>query len=138
MVSNNVLKTCFITGYYEARCKCLAPIGLQNGSFFTTSMSVQLSIMFVCTKSQAIKIRLIFKLNRSRLLQIRHQLSMLLHSSSIFWWSMKGAGPHILTVPSSEALAIMDGICGFQLTQFTVRVCPVSSAMGSSLRLCQM
>lgn len=57
---------------------------------------------------------------------------------SIFWWSIKGAGPHILTVPSSEALAIMDGICGFQLTQFTVRVCPVSSAIGSSLRLCQM
>lgn len=57
---------------------------------------------------------------------------------SIFWWSRKGAGPHILTVPSSEALAIMDGICGFQLTQLTVRVCPVSSAMGSSLRLCQM
>lgn len=27
--------------------------------FFMTSMSVQLSIMFVCTKSQAIKIRLI-------------------------------------------------------------------------------
>lgn len=57
---------------------------------------------------------------------------------SIFWWSMKGAGPHILTVPSSEALAIMDGTCGFQLTQLTVRVCPVSSAIGSSLRLCQM
>ncbi|KAI1240537.1 hypothetical protein IHE44_0008961 [Lamprotornis superbus] len=51
---------------------------------------------------------------------------------------MPGAGPHILTVPSSEALAIMAGICGFQLTQFTVRVCPVSSAMGSSLRLCQI
>lgn len=57
---------------------------------------------------------------------------------SISWLSRKGAGPHILTVPSSEALAIMAGICGFQLTQFTVRVCPVSSAMGSSLRLCQM
>lgn len=57
---------------------------------------------------------------------------------SISWLSTKGAGPHILTVPSSEALAIMAGTCGFQLTQFTVRVCPVSSAMGSSLRLCQM
>lgn len=33
--------------------------GFRNGSFFMTSMSVQLSIMFVCTKSQAIKIRLI-------------------------------------------------------------------------------
>lgn len=33
--------------------------GFKMVLFFATSMSVQLSIMFVCTKSQAIKIRLI-------------------------------------------------------------------------------
>lgn len=52
--------------------------------------------------------------------------------------SRKGAGPHTRTVPSSEAEAMSPGMAGFQLTQLTVRVCPVSSAMGSSPRRCQM
>lgn len=42
------------------------------------------------------------------------------------------------TVPSSEADAMRPGMAGFQLTQLTVRVWPVSSAIGSSPRLCQM
>lgn len=69
-----------------------------------------------------------------------HQLSMLQHSlsPSASWTSRKGAGPHIRTVPSSEALASSPGKTGFQLTQLTVRVWPVNSAMGSSLRRCQM
>ena len=50
--------------------------------------------------------------------------------------SMKGAGPQTRTVPSSEALARSPGTTGFQLTQFTVRVWPVSSAIGNSLRRC--
>ena len=33
---------------------------------------------------------------------------------------LPGAGPHILTVASSEALAIIEGLAGFQCTQFTV------------------
>ncbi|TNN61590.1 hypothetical protein EYF80_028202 [Liparis tanakae] len=48
--------------------------------------------------------------------------------------SRKGAGPQTRTVPSSEAEAMSPGMAGFQLTQFTVRVWPVSSAMGSSPR----
>lgn len=36
--------------------------------------------------------------------------------------SIKGAGPQMRTVPSSEAEAISPGIVGFQLTQLTVRV----------------
>lgn len=52
--------------------------------------------------------------------------------------SRKGAGPQTRTVPSSEAEAMSPGMVGFQLTQLTVRVWPVSSAMGSSPRLCQM
>lgn len=69
-----------------------------------------------------------------------HQLSILQHSlsPSESWTSRKGAGPQIRTVPSSEALANSPGRTGFQLTQLTVRVWPVSSAMGSSLRRCQM
>lgn len=47
-------------------------------------------------------------------------------------------GPQILTVQSSEAEASMEGYTGFQLTQFTVRVCPVRVTMGSSSRTCQM
>lgn len=66
------------------------------------------------------------------------QTNFLPLSPSASWASLKGAGPQILTVPSSEALAMSPGSTGFQLTQFTVRVWPVSSAMGSSLRLCQM
>lgn len=52
------------------------------------------------------------------------QLSILQHSlsPSESWTSGKGAGPQILTVPSSEALASSPGKMGFQLTQFTVRV----------------
>lgn len=42
------------------------------------------------------------------------------------------------TVPSSEAEAMRLGMAGFQLTQLTVRVWPVSSAIGSSPRRCQM
>jgi hypothetical protein len=49
-----------------------------------------------------------------------------------------GFGPQILTVPSSEHEASIDGNTGFQLTQFTVRVCPVSVAKGSSRLICQM
>jgi len=52
--------------------------------------------------------------------------------------SRKGAGPQTRTVPSSEAEAMSPGMAGFQLTQLTVRVWPVSSAMGSSPRRCQM
>lgn len=59
-------------------------------------------------------------------------------SPSASWTSRKGAGPQIRMVPSSEALASKPGTTGFQLTQLTVRVWPVSSAMGSSLRRCQM
>lgn len=49
-----------------------------------------------------------------------------------------GFGPQMRTVPSSEQEASIDGYTGFQLTQFTVRVCPVSEASGSSRRMCQM
>jgi hypothetical protein len=42
-------------------------------------------------------------------------------------------GPQIRTVASSEALASICGYFGFQDTQFTVRVCPTSVAIGSSL-----
>lgn len=52
--------------------------------------------------------------------------------------SRNGAGPQMRTVPSSEADAMRPGMAGFQLTQLTVRVWPVSSAIGSSPRLCQM
>lgn len=70
-----------------------------------------------------------------------HQLSMLLQfslSPSVSCESRKGAGPQTRTVPSSEAEAMRPGMAGFQLTQLTVRVWPVSSAMGSSPRRCQM
>lgn len=49
-----------------------------------------------------------------------------------------GFGPQILTVPSSEHDASIDGYTGFQLTQFTVRVWPVSETSGSSRLMCHM
>lgn len=47
-------------------------------------------------------------------------------------------GPHIRTVPSSLDEAIIVGSLGFQLTQFTVLVCPLSTATGFSRFECQM
>jgi len=47
-------------------------------------------------------------------------------------------GPHIRTVPSSLDDAIIVGSLGFQLTQFTVLVCPLSTATGFSRFECQM
>ena len=47
-------------------------------------------------------------------------------------------GPHILTVPSSLAEASIVGSFEFQLTQFTVLVCPLSTATGFSRFECQM
>lgn len=47
-------------------------------------------------------------------------------------------GPHIRTVPSSEALASMPASAGFQWTQFTVCLCPSRTATGVSRDLCQM
>lgn len=49
-----------------------------------------------------------------------------------------GQGPHILTVQSSEALAIIEGLAGFQWTQFTVEVWPSSVHRGVSFCLCHM
>ena len=49
-----------------------------------------------------------------------------------------GRGPHIRTVPSSEALASMLGSFGFQWTQFTVLVWPSNTAIGNSRRICQI
>ena len=47
-------------------------------------------------------------------------------------------GPHIRTVPSSLDEAIIVGSLGFQLTQFTVLVCPLRTATGFSRFECQM
>ena len=47
-------------------------------------------------------------------------------------------GPHIRTVPSSLDEAIIVGSLGFQLTQFTVFVCPLRTATGFSRFECQM
>lgn len=49
-----------------------------------------------------------------------------------------GAGPHILTVASSDTDAIIAGYLGFQVTQLTVRVWPTRVTTGSSRRWCQI
>lgn len=58
--------------------------------------------------------------------------------SEAMWFGCNWRGPHMRTVPSSEADANIDGYTGFQLTQFTVRVWPTSLASGSSRRICHM
>lgn len=47
-------------------------------------------------------------------------------------------GPHIRIEQSSETDTKMCGWTGFQATQFTVRVCPCSVAIGSSFLICQI
>jgi len=51
-------------------------------------------------------------------------------------WSF--CGVHILTVASSDTDANMLGNTGFQCTQFTVRLCPSSTATGSSRFMCHI
>lgn len=61
MVSNNVLDALhqLVTRKQGVNVWPQSGFKMVLFFFFMTSMSVQLSIMFVCTKSQAIKIRLI-------------------------------------------------------------------------------
>ena len=48
------------------------------------------------------------------------------------------AGPQILTVLSSDTLAIIEGFVGFQWTQLTVCLCPSNRQMGFSSLICHM